>query len=356
MCPQVQVVKFMESHFLFRRWVQCQGEVFNKSVGFRVGEGKNIHFWYDDWVAIGKFWPLFPRLFRVVCNKESSVKDCYFWVSSKVSWFVSFSRGFCQFEVSDYESLLSILVNVFICKGEEHIRIWKPCPLGRISIGSFYGVSSIVLGSHSHLSQVWCGLAPPRVEVFLWLAVAEKISTVDNLRKRRIMSEAISDTCVLCGKEKETITHLFLHCEFASCIWQSFFKKCGISWCLPRALSELMEAWRSGPFKGVGLILWRLIPFSILWSIWKERNNRIFNGKSKDREDIVFMIVLKIAKWASIKKELEHLTLDNNLSNWEACLGSRCVKKKHLVTWSPPLLIRELPRSQSAVRSNFKTF
>ena len=28
--------------------------------------------------------------------------------------------------------------------------------------------------------------------------------------------------------------------------------------------------------------------------------------------------------------------MDNNLSNWEACLGSGCVKKKHLVTWSPP--------------------
>eukprot|EP00268_Persea_americana_P062605 TRINITY_DN8040_c1_g2_i6.p1 TRINITY_DN8040_c1_g2~~TRINITY_DN8040_c1_g2_i6.p1 ORF type:complete len:254 (+),score=31.35 TRINITY_DN8040_c1_g2_i6:132-893(+) len=215
------------------------------------------------------------------------------------------------------------------------MHIWKPCSSGSISVGTFYGVSSVVLGSHSHLSQVWCGLAPPRVDVFLWLAVVGKISTVDNLRKRRITSEAIADTCVLCGKEEESITHLFLHCESASCNWQSFFKNCGISWCLPSALSELMEG-RLGPFKGVGLILWRSIPFSIHWLIWKERNNKNFNGKSKDREDIAFMIVLKIAKWASIKKELEHLTLDNILSNWEACLGSGCVKKKHLVTWSPP--------------------
>ena len=95
------------------------GEVFNMSVGFRVGEGKNVRFLYDDWVGIGKFWSLFPRLFRVACNKESSVKDCYFWVGSKVSWFVSFRRGLCQFEVLEYESLLSILANIFICWHEE---------------------------------------------------------------------------------------------------------------------------------------------------------------------------------------------------------------------------------------------
>eukprot|EP00268_Persea_americana_P062604 TRINITY_DN8040_c1_g2_i5.p1 TRINITY_DN8040_c1_g2~~TRINITY_DN8040_c1_g2_i5.p1 ORF type:complete len:221 (+),score=17.67 TRINITY_DN8040_c1_g2_i5:284-946(+) len=176
-----------------------RGEIFNKSVGFRVGEGKNVRFWYDDWVGIGKFWSLFPKLFRVICNKESFVKDCYFWVCLKVSWSVSFRRGLCQFEVSEYKSLLSILANIFICRGGEDMHIWKPCSSGSISVGTFYGVSSVVLGSHSHLSQVWCGLAPPRVDVFLWLAVVGKISTVDNLRKRRITSEAIADTCVLCG-------------------------------------------------------------------------------------------------------------------------------------------------------------
>ena len=95
---------------------------------------------------------LFLRLFRVVCNKESSVKDCYFWVGSKVSWFVSFRRWLRQFEASESESLLSILANIFNCKGQVNIRIWKPCSSGSFFVGSFYGVSSIVLGSHSHLS------------------------------------------------------------------------------------------------------------------------------------------------------------------------------------------------------------
>ena len=49
----MSAVKFMKSHF--REVSNVRGEVFYKSVGFRVGEGNNVRFWYDDWVGIGKF-------------------------------------------------------------------------------------------------------------------------------------------------------------------------------------------------------------------------------------------------------------------------------------------------------------
>ena len=83
--PKYRLLSLWRVISCFGEVSNVRGEVFNKSVGFRVGEGKNVRFWYDDWVGIGKFWSLFPRLFRVACNKESSVKDCYFWVGSKVS-------------------------------------------------------------------------------------------------------------------------------------------------------------------------------------------------------------------------------------------------------------------------------
>ena len=85
-------------------------------MGFRVGEGKSVLFLFDDWVGIGPFWSLLPRLFRVVSNKESSVKDCYFWDGSKVSWHVSCRRVLRQPRGIEYESLLSILANAFICR------------------------------------------------------------------------------------------------------------------------------------------------------------------------------------------------------------------------------------------------
>ena len=61
-------------------------------------------------------------------------------------------------------------------------------------------------------SLVWLGLVPPRVEAFCWLAIGAKVSMADNLRKNGLTDSSISDVCVMCRKELETINHLFLHC------------------------------------------------------------------------------------------------------------------------------------------------
>lgn len=44
-----------------------------------------------------------------------------------------------------------------------------------------------------------------------------------------------------------------------------------------------------------------IIPFAILWSVWKERNNKIVRGALTAKEDILYVISLRIAKWASIR-------------------------------------------------------
>lgn len=44
---------------------------------------RDVHFLYDDWVGVGSLLVLSPRVFRVVSNKESSVRECYV-VSRKV--------------------------------------------------------------------------------------------------------------------------------------------------------------------------------------------------------------------------------------------------------------------------------
>ena len=66
--------------------------------------------------------------------------------------------------------------------------------------------------------------------------------------------------------------------------------------CLPGSLVGLFEAWRSCTLVGCGLLIWRLIPYSVLWSIWKERNGRIFSGRESSVGTIIQAMVLRIAK------------------------------------------------------------
>lgn len=58
--------------------------------------------------------------------------------------------------------------------------------------------------------EVWCGLAPPKVQTFCWLIMKERLGVSTELAKRNIID--VSDIiCCLCEKEEETIGPLFFH-------------------------------------------------------------------------------------------------------------------------------------------------
>lgn len=99
-------------------------------------------------------------------------------------------------------------------------------PSGVFTVKSFFRELEDALVASSSL--VWVGLAPSRVKAFCWLAISGKVSTTDNLRRRGILSDAISDICIFCGKEAESVNHLFLHCEFASSVWARLLCRSGM--------------------------------------------------------------------------------------------------------------------------------
>lgn len=141
------------------------------------------------------------------------------------------------------------------------------------------------------------------------MAVTGKNATVDILRRGISLIE-VSDMCCLCK-----IDHLLIHCDVASSLWGHFVKVNGMVWRNPGSLVVLFEALTGVSFSGCGLILWRIISFSIMCSIWKERNERILRGKESSWEDIVTTISLRIAKWASVRKECSDLRIDDLFHN-----------------------------------------
>lgn len=80
------------------------GKFFLKVVGFKAREGSRLQFLVDDWMGVGPLSFLFLRISRW----------CYL--------------GKCQYEESQYESILSLPFNIFLCRDEDDVHIWKPNP------------------------------------------------------------------------------------------------------------------------------------------------------------------------------------------------------------------------------------
>jgi zinc-binding in reverse transcriptase len=69
--------------------------------------------------------------------------------------------------------------------------------------------------SNPQFIHTWKAPIPLKIKIFLWLVQQNRILTKDNLIKRRWQGDT---KCIFCD-EYETVTHLFIKCSIAFCLW-----------------------------------------------------------------------------------------------------------------------------------------
>ena len=72
-----------------------------------------------------------------------------------------------------------------------------------------------MLGSSSGvnpLSLIWRNSCPFKIEVFVWLAVQNKIATRGGLLRINMLVNGSDGNCPFCRTEVETTNHVLLHC------------------------------------------------------------------------------------------------------------------------------------------------
>ena len=58
------------------------------------------------------------------------------------------------------------------------------------------------------------------------------------------------------------------------------FQKFGMQWVLPAKILDLLFGWYNW-FGKHSLDIWNLVPLCLMWSLWQERNRRIFEDLEK---------------------------------------------------------------------------
>lgn len=90
------------------------------------------------------------------------------------------------------------------------------------------------------LSKVWNKHLTPKVNMFLWLAVRNRVSKGDNLWRRGFL---MPSKFLLCECVEETLDHLVLLFPFAREIWERLYQKLRCAWVFPCTLNALIYQW-----------------------------------------------------------------------------------------------------------------
>jgi hypothetical protein len=169
----------------------------------------------------------------------------------------------------------------------------------------------------------WLKQVPLKVSVFVWRLIRNRLPTKDNfLRRRALHHDDI--TCVGgCGCP-ETSHHLFFRCGFFGGLWLHVYQWLGISFIPPDTVRENLHQFGNlaGLPRSTHSFL-QAIWHACVWLIWKERNNMIFNHKTKEVGLLLDSVKLTSFSWL----KANNLTSAFSYTDWWRepilCMGVR---------------------------------
>ena len=240
-------------------------KVIRKGGLWRIGDGRSINFWTDNWVPL-KYK---PKLISPVQNQNTSTKVCEFICQETQTWKVEkLDSCLLEFEAA-------VVKKIPLCHTQQRdIITWPFTADGEYTVKSGYqflmnelykadsGPSSIAAAKELwHV--VWHLQVPNKVKNLVWRACRNSLPTKMNLVRRKIITDS---TCDLCQTSQEDVQHALYLCPKLTELWQSvplyYYSK--LKQCANFLdLLECIFADNRDP---------RLFSM-VVWALWNRRNN-----------------------------------------------------------------------------------
>ena len=91
-------------------------------------------------------------------------------------------------------------------------------------------------------NQLWSTRTLPKIDLFIWTLLHERILTGENLIKKGFAGPF---RCPLCAGAAENISHLFLQCSYATLVWDEVLNRWGCNFHLPDRIQNCFLSWDS---------------------------------------------------------------------------------------------------------------
>lgn len=265
----------------------------------------STRFWKDKWVGDNYLALTFPRLFLLSNRKDSYVGDvCHVSGGGRV-WDLSWRRPLFVWEEEMLQNLLPVLVATCGSAGVDSWR-WSQGDDGEFSVESCYSLLERLCllddrgrqGVEVVFKYLWKCPAPSKVVVFSWTLLLDRIPTRVNLARRGCLGQDASTSCVFFNEGDETANHLFLHCNVVSRVWLKVLCWLQLIMVTPPNLFLHLNCWTNAAYSRKSRRGFLLIWHAVIWVIWKERNDRIFNDRAKGVGELFDNVQVLSWKWS----------------------------------------------------------
>ena len=136
------------------------------------------------------------------------------------------------------------------------------------------------------MTIIWSSDAPLRCKLFSWLAIQGRCLTADVLARRGMIH---NEFCSFCLTRPENAVHLLGTCPLALQLWCTILSRAQLPACFtPHATSSLLD-WLEDTTKMLPKPQqrnWIALSQLVWWTLWKERNSRIFNRRASTISEI----------------------------------------------------------------------
>lgn len=286
------------------------GECIIQGFRFKVNSGSSIKFWHHKWLGEEPLLAVFPILYRISIQKEAMISEV--WGNySQETWNLQFRRPLRIWEVEQLNNLKQLLSVVHLQDSGEDSVQWRWSKDLSFSVKSAYAKwEDQSFMENKELRSIWKNICPPKVELFVWMAVQNCIASKSVLVRRGMLVSEF-EVCPLCNSASESPNHLLLLCQFAWRVWSEIIAWWKLEWICPPNLLALLQFWDSFKFKNLERIIWQACFYTVMWTIWTTRNKKVFSNEAVEVEEVIDLSKTRMAIWVKGKYGINDYSVDD---------------------------------------------
>lgn len=272
-----------------------------------IGNGRHISFWYDNWSDMGIIYDILGErgTLQLGIRKEATLEEAVCSLRRRRSY-----RSAVLIEVERNLTAISAKLS----NDKKDMCLWR----GKSGYKPKFTTKETWLNLRPTSMQqvwtrgVWYPMATPRFAFIVWLAMQNRLSTMDRIS---VWDRGVDTTCVLCKLEAESRDHLFFKCVYSAQLWKSLVK--GM---LGNTYSEdwglIVQKVSNGGCDKKLLFCLRYAFHAAVYGIWRERN-KVRHGESVlPVETIIKLTDKKVRNKLSLVKMKRKKGMEDILSYW----------------------------------------